>query len=205
VAAIGEHRVGAGVGTQNMIAVFVGTGIGGGLILNGEVFAGSRGTAGEVGHIITIADGPYASGSGVRGGIEAIASRTAIERDLRHAIDKGRQSILPELLAERDGAMTSSVLAKAVAKKDELTLEVLSRAAFYLGLHAGSLINAFDPDMLVYGGGVIEGLGKWILPQIEAVAYQHCINRKNLHQVKIVEAKLGEEAGVVGAALMARP
>lgn len=204
VAAIGEHRVGAGVGVNNLIAVFVGTGIGGGLILNGKVFEGMRGTAGEIGHMIMMIDGPYAFGSGVRGGIESLASRSAIERDLRHGIDRGRSSVLPGLIAEKDGALTSSVLAKAVAKNDPLTIDVLRRAAYYLGLHAATLINAFDPEMLVYGGGVIEGLGPWILPQIESAAKQNCINRTNLDKIKIVEAKLGEEAGAIGAALMSR-
>ena len=204
VAAIGEHRVGAGVGVDNLIAVFVGTGIGGGLVLNGKVFEGARGTAGEVGHMIMMMDGPYAFGTGVRGGIEALASRSAIERDLRHGLDRGRTSVLPELMAEKDGALTSSVLAKAVARNDALTVEVLRRAAYYLGLHAATLINAFDPNMLVYGGGVMEGLGKWMLPQIDSTARQYCINRTNLDQVHIVEAKLGEEAGAIGAALMSR-
>lgn len=204
VAAIGEHRVGAGVGVDNLIAVFVGTGLGGGLILNGKVYEGARGTAGEIGHMIMMIDGPFAFGSGVRGGIEALASRSAIERDLRHGIERGRSSVLPALMAEKDGALTSSVLAKAVAKNDALTIEVMRRAAYYLGLHAATLINAFDPDMLVYGGGVIEGLGQWMLPQIESTAKQNCINRTNLDTVRIVEAKLGEEAGAIGAALMSR-
>lgn len=80
---------------------------------------------------------------------------------------------------------------------------MLRRAAYYLGLHASALINAFDPEMLIYGGGVIEALGDWLLPQICEVARQHAINKVNLNQVKIVTAKLGDQAGVIGAALMA--
>jgi glucokinase len=203
VAAVGEHRMGAGKGIQNLIAVFVGTGIGGGIILNGKVYEGSRGSAGEVGHMVVMADGPFAVGGGVRGGIEALASRSAIERELRAGIAAGRETGLPELMKEKDGALTSSVLAKAVAKNDPLALEVLRRAAHYLGLHASTLLNAFDPQMLVYGGGVIEGLGEWMLSQIRTTALQFAINKSNLDKVQIVEAKLGEEAGVVGAGLMA--
>jgi glucokinase len=203
VAAVGEHRMGAGKGLQNLICVFVGTGIGGGIILNGKVYEGSRGSAGEVGHMITLADGPFAVGGGIRGGIEAIASRSAIERELRSGIVAGRRTVLPELIKEKDGVLTSSVLAKAVAKNDPLTIDVLRRAAHYLGLYATTPINAFDPQMLIYGGGVIEGLGEWMLAPIRDVAKQYAINRNALDSVQIVEAKLGEEAGVVGAALLA--
>jgi glucokinase len=204
VAAVGEHRVGAGKGAHNLIAVFVGTGIGGGVIINDHVYTGSRFSGGEVGHMIIIADGPYAVGGGIRGGIEALASRSAIERDLRAGMAAGRKSVLPELLAEKGAeTITSSVLAKAVSKNDPLTLEVVRRAAYYLGLHAASLINALDPEMLIYGGGVIEGLGEWMVSQIRETAKQYCINKANLDKIKIVEAKLGEQAGVVGAALLA--
>jgi glucokinase len=195
--------MGAGKGLNNLIAVFVGTGIGGGVILNGKVYEGSRGSAGEIGHMVTMADGPFAVGGGVRGGIEAIASRSAIERDLRAGMAAGRSSILEELMREKGGAMTSSVLAKAVMKHDSLTTEVLQRAAHYLGLHAASLVNAFDPEALIYGGGVIEGLGEWMLGQIRTTALQYVINRNRIDEVKIIEAKLGDDAGVVGAALLA--
>jgi glucokinase len=204
VAAVGEHRVGAGKGSHSMIAVFVGTGIGGGIIINDKPWVGLRSSAGEVGHMITLADGPFAVGGGIRGGVEALASRSAIDRDLRAGIAAGRKSVLPDLLKEKGGeTITSSVLAKAVSKNDPLTLEVLRRAAYYLGLHAASLINMLDPEVLVYGGGVIEGLGEWMLAQIRDVAKQHAINKHDLDRVKIVEAKLGEQAGVIGAALMA--
>lgn len=204
VAAVGEHRVGAGRGTHSLIAVFVGTGIGGGIIINDRPWVGLRSSAGEVGHMITLADGPYAVGGGIRGGIEALASRSAIERDLRAGITAGRKSVLPDLMKEKGGdAITSSVLAKAVSKNDPLTLEVLRRAAYYLGLHGASLINMLDPEMLVYGGGVIEGLGEWMVSQIRDVAKQNTINKSDLDKIKIVEARLGEQAGVIGAALMA--
>jgi len=204
VAAVGEHRVGAGRGMHSMIAVFVGTGIGGGIIINDQPWVGLRASAGEVGHMITLADGPYAVGGGIRGGIEALASRSAIERDLRAGIAAGRRSVLTDLLKEKsNGAITSGVLARAVSKNDPLTLEVLRRAAYYLGLHAASLINVLDPEMLVYGGGVIEGLGEWMVSQIRDIAKQHTINKADLDKIKIVEAKLGEQAGVIGAALMA--
>jgi glucokinase len=204
VAAVGEHRVGAGKGSHSMVAVFVGTGIGGGIIINDQPWVGYRSSAGEVGHMVTLADGPFAVGGGIRGGIEALASRSAIDRELRAGIAAGRKSVLPDLLKEKGGDnITSSVLAKAVSKNDPLTLEVLRRAAHYLGLHASALINVLDPEMLVYGGGVVEGLGEWLVSQIRDTARQHAINKNGIERIKIVEAKLGEQAGVIGAALMA--
>lgn len=203
-ACMGELMMGAGRGLHHFVAVFVGTGIGGGIVINGQIYEGARGSAGEIGHMITLADGPYAEGGGIRGGIEAIASRSAIERDLRAGLAAGRKSILPQLMAKKDGALTSSVLAAAVQKDDALTIEVLQRAAHYLGLHAASLINCFDPQALIYGGGVIEALGEWMLRPIRETALQYAINRARLDEIRIVEASLGDRAGVVGAALLAR-
>jgi glucokinase len=203
-ACMGELMMGAGKGLSNFVAVFVGTGIGGGIVVNGQVYEGARGSAGEIGHMITMADGPYAEGAGIRGGIEALASRSAIERDLRAGLAAGIKSVLPELTTKKDGAFTSSVLAAAVKKGDVLTINVLQRAAHYLGLHAASLVNCLDPQALIYGGGVIEALGEWMLGQIRETARAHFINKTKMTQVKIVEAKLADKAGVVGAALYAR-
>ncbi len=203
-ACMGELMLGAGKGLMNFAAVFVGTGIGGGIVINGQIYEGARGSAGEIGHMITMADGPYAEGAGIRGGIEALASRSAIERELRAGLAAGTKSILPELTAGKDGALTSSVLAAAVHKGDALTIKVLQRAAYYLGLHAASLVNCLDPQALIYGGGVIEALGEWMLGQIRETARAHFINKTKMTQVKIVEAKLADKAGVVGAALYAR-
>ena len=204
VATFGEQVVGVGRGVNNFLAIFVGTGIGGGIVIDGKIYVGSRGSAGEIGHIIVLADGPFAVGGSVRGSIEAVASRAAIERDLRSAMAAGRPSVLPQLVPEINAKFTSSVLAKAVDKGDALTIQVLQRAAHYLGLHAASLINALDPEMLIYGGGVFEALGEWMLAPVRSTARQYALNKTRIEQLKIVESKLGEQAGVIGAALMAR-
>ncbi|MCL5996306.1 MAG: ROK family protein [Chloroflexi bacterium] len=204
VATFGEQLAGVGRGVKNFIAVFVGTGIGGGIVVDGQIYVGGRGSAGEIGHMIVLADGPFAVGGSVRGSIEAVASRAAIERDLRAAMAAGRETILPQLIPDMNVKFTSSILARAVDKGDALTMQILQRAAHYLGLHAASLINAFDPEMLIYGGGVIEALGEWMLAPIRNVAKQYSLNKVNLDKVRVVESKLGASAGVVGAALMAR-
>jgi glucokinase len=204
VATFGEQVAGIGRGVNNFVAVFVGTGIGGGIVINGQIYSGSRGSAGELGHLVVMADGPYAAGGGVRGSIEAIASRAAIERDLRMAMAAGRDTILPQLVPDINVKFTSSILARAVDKGDALTIQVLQKTAYYLGLHAASLINAFDPEMLIYGGGVFEALGEWMLAPVRTVARQFSLNKTNLDKVQIIEGKLGGSAGIVGAALMAR-
>ena len=204
VATFGEQLAGAGRGVKDLLAIFVGTGIGGGIVINGQIYVGGRGSAGEIGHMIVLADGPFAVGGSVRGSIEACASRAAIERDLRSAMAAGRETILPQLVPDINAKFTSSILARAVERNDALTIQVLQRAAHYLGLHAASLINAFDPEMLIYGGGVIEALGEWMLSPIRNVAKQYSLNKTKLDQLQIIESKLGASAGVVGAALMAR-
>jgi glucokinase len=205
VACVGEHRAGIGKGCKNLITIFVGTGIGGGIVINDQIYTGSRWSAAEIGHMILMPDGPYPAGTGVRGGVETLASRTAIDRDLRAGIAAGIvKTNLPKLMEEKGGAITSSVLKAAVDEGDPLTISVLQRAAYYLGLHAATLINAFDPEMLIYGGGVIEGLGEWLLKLIRPVAYANAVNKFEINKIKIVEAKLGERAGVIGAALLAR-
>ena len=204
VASWGEYLHGAGKGYKHMVTVWVGTGIGGGIILDGKLWEGTRGNAGEVGHMITLAGGPLALGAGIRGGIEALASRSSIERDLRKALADGRESILPKLLRENDNALKSSVLAAAVQKKDELTIEMLEQAAHYLGLHAASLINCLDPELIVYGGGLMEKLGDWMVKRISKTAKQHAINKTQLDKIKLVPSALGDYAGVVGAAMLAK-
>ncbi len=202
VATMGEFLHGAGKGYQHMVTVWVGTGIGGGIILNGKLWEGSRGSAGEVGHMVTLADGPLALGAGIRGGIEALASRTSIERDLRRALADGRPSVLPELMKASGGVLMSGVIADAVDQKDKLTIEVLNRAAYHLGLHAASLINALDPELIIYGGGMMEKLGRWMVKRIARTAHQHAINKSDLDKVQLVPSALGDLAGVVGAAAL---
>ncbi len=204
VGTLGEYVYGAGRGTSDVIGVFVGTGIGGGLILGGQLRSGARHAAGEVGHMIVLADGPYC-GCGNRGCIEALASRTAIVQSLRIAVQSGRKSVLADAV-EGGGVerLSSGLLAQAWKASDTLTVEVLSRVQFYLGLHVASLVNCLDPELVILGGGVIEALGDDFLPPIRRVAYQHFTQRRDASQVKIVVSQLGDHAGILGAAVLAR-
>jgi glucokinase len=199
----GEFALGAGRGVQNMVGIFVGTGVGGGLILDGALHQGFRGAAGEIGHMVLLADGPVC-GCGRRGCLEALASRVAISRDIWAGIHAGRESTIPAFVKGRQRRITSGALKKALAAGDELVAEVMGRAQWYLGLHAATLINVLDPEMLVYGGGVVEALGDAFLAPIRTVARQYAIQQRDADRVQIVPAQLGDYAGVLGVALLAR-
>jgi glucokinase len=202
IGTLGEYVMGAGRGTRDMVGIFVGTGVGGGIILDGQLRGGARHAAGEVGHMVVAAGGPYC-GCGRQGCLEAVASRTAIERDLKAGIQNGRENLLTRIEGRQLKRMTSGVLAQAWAEGCPLTREVLSRAQWYLGLHAAAIVNLLDPEMLVYGGGLIEALGDRFLEPVRVVARQHYIYREGA-PVRIVTAKLGDEAGVLGAAVVAQ-
>jgi glucokinase len=199
---LGEYALGAGRGTMDMVGIFVGTGVGGGLILGGKLRSGFRHAAAEVGHMTILADGPVC-GCGKRGCLEALASRTAIERDIRLGLAAGRESLIPELTGG-NGRLTSGVLAKALRKGDPLVTEVIRRAQWYLGLLTASIVNLVDPEMLVFGGGVVEALGESFLDPIRVTACQYYIQQTNADKVRIVPGTLGDHAGVLGAAVLAR-
>jgi len=200
---IGEHALGAGRGTRDMVGIFVGTGVGGGLILEGKLRSGFRHAAGEVGHMVLMAGGPVC-GCGQRGCLEALASRTAIERDIQIGLAAGRKSLVPKLTGQGTGRITSGVLAKAMRKGDPLVTEIMLRVQWYLGLLTANLVNLIDPEMVVLGGGVIEALGDEFLKPIRATARQHFIQQTDANKVRIVAAELGDHAGVLGAAVLAR-
>ncbi len=203
VGTLGEHTFGVGQNVQNLVGIFVGTGIGGGIIMQGELFHGASKTAGEIGHIIVKADGPRC-GCGTRGCLEALASRTAMTKQFQKAIlKKGKKSILSELTGGELGLIRSGTLAKAIQRKDKLTLKVLKRATKYLGVGIGSIVNFLNPEMIVLGGGVVEALDDTFLDNIRAAVEKYALPN-TLNGVQIVRAKLGDDAGILGAAALAR-
>ncbi len=202
VGTLGEHVFGAGQGFQNVVGIFVGTGIGGGIILQGELFHGASKTAGEIGHIIVKAGGPRC-GCGTRGCLEAIASRTAMTKQFRKSIKKGQKSVLSELTGGDLTAIRSGVLAKAIRLNDKLTLKVIKKTTKYLGVGIGSIVNFLNPEMIVLGGGVVEALDDTFLDDIRAAVEKYALPN-TLSGVQIVPAKLGDNAGILGAAALAR-
>jgi glucokinase len=200
---LGEHALGAGRGTKDMVGIFVGTGVGGGLILDGKLRSGYRHAAAEVGHMIVLADGPVC-GCGKRGCLEAVASRTAIERDIRLGLAAGRESMISKLTVGGTKRLTSGVLARAWRKGDPLVSEIMQRTQSYLGMLTASIVNLVDPEMIVFGGGVIEALGGDFLDPIRVTARQYYIQQTDAEKIRIVAATLGDYAGVLGAAVLTR-
>jgi len=208
VGTAGEHALGAGRGAKDMVGIFVGTGTGGGVIVDGRLRHGFRNTAGEVGHMIVGYKGQADEalcGCGNPGCLEAYASRTAIERDLQAAIAAGRETVVTELLAQSGKErVTSGILAQALERNDPLVTEIVARLTTYLTLLVASIVNFFDPEMIVIGGGVAEALGERLLDPIRRDAPRWFLQKKDAEKVRIVAAELGDHAGVLGAATIAR-
>src|SRR2546429_5076582 len=196
LAALGEHRRGAARGASEMIYVTVSTGIGAGLLLRGELYAGAHGIAGEVGHIVVQRDGPLCT-CGNRGCLEAIASGTGIARAARELAPGAPGSALYRL----DHPHAEDV-ARGARAGDELANAILENAGSYLGLAMGTLVNLFNPQLIVLGGRVIKA-GKLLLrPTRRAmIASSWKASRRGL---RMVRPALGDDAGLSGAVEFAR-
>ena len=203
VAALGEYNYGSGQGYRTFVCVFVGTGIGSGIVQNGRMYTGLTGTAGEVGHM-TVEAGGRICGCGSRGCLEAYASRTAITKAIMAEIHHGRSSILADdaqhQLKEGETTIRSGLLASAIAHNDALVIEIVTEAADYLGYGLASVMNFYNPDCIILGGGVIEAID---------LLFERAVHRARItalsapaSKTKIIRAKLGDFSGVVGAACM---
>lgn len=202
VAGYAEHRLGAGQGFRDVIVAFVGTGIGGCIIQGGEIITGATANAGEIGHMIVKAGGPRC-GCGARGCLEALASKTAIARRVDKAVRKGLPTVLGEKMTRKGGRLKSRDLAEAVQAKDLVALKEVQRAAHFLGIALGSLINLTGPEIVIIGGGVAGALGDSYLEMVRASARAQAITDPQ-GTVLIDRATLGDDAGILGAALLAR-
>jgi glucokinase len=204
VGVMGEYALGAGRGAQELVGIFVGTGIGGGIISRGELYEGCRGAAGEVGHMVLDVDGPLC-GCGRHGCAEALASRTAMEREVRAAIREGAKSLIPAIMKERNKTrMTSSIIARALKKRDPLMRAVIRHAEYYLGILVANVVNMLDPECVVIGGGIAERLQEEYVAPIRKTAYKYFLCRRDVRHVKIVPGILGDNAGALGAVVLAR-
>lgn len=198
----GEFRAGAARGASDVLGVFVGTGIGGGMILSGGLYRGFSKGAGEVGHVIVAAGGPRC-GCGNRGCLEAVASRTAIARDIRKAIKRGYRGPVSKGLRAGADQLSGKDLRAAYDAGDKLVKRTIHRAATFIGIGIGSLLNVLGIEMVVLGGGVVEAFGDDFVDRIERAARDIAfeMNSKN---AKITRAALGDDAGVIGSAMLAR-
>lgn len=199
LAALGEWQHGAGQGTQHMIYVTVSTGIGGGIINDGQLLIGARGLGGEIGHIVVDRDGQLC-GCGQTGHLEAVASGPAITRRFRRRVDSGRTSSLAD--AAREGTLTAEQIGQAALDGDQLSRELIRETAQILGHHFTSLLHLFNPQVIVLGGGVSE-IGDLLLDPLQASLENHVMHPGYLDGFELRRAELGDSAGLVGAMVLA--
>jgi glucokinase len=199
VAALAEFLFGVGRGARNVVMLTIGTGIGGGLILDGEIYRGTTGAAAELGHIVVQEDGPPCQGNCPnRGCVETLASGTAIAREGKAVAEREPDSALGKALAE--GPIVGKTVTELAIQGDPLAAEVVAEAGQHLGVALASLANIFDPDVIVIGGGV-SAVGDLMLDPARRELQSRALTPMNRTPVKLAE--LGPEAGMIGAAAMA--
>jgi glucokinase len=201
VAALAEHHFGAARGTENAVMLTIGTGIGGGLILGGEIYRGSTGAGAELGHVVIQMDGPACQGNCPnRGCVEALASGTALGREALVAAERTPESALGKLLAE--GKPVDGRAATIVAQQgDRTAIDVFELIGSRLGVALASFANVFEPEVIVIGGGVIAA-GDLLLDPARRELESRALRPMN--RTPVVPAELGADAGMIGAAAMAR-
>jgi glucokinase len=199
-AALGEQRYGVGKGIKNLVLLTLGTGIGGGIIIDGKLYLGTHTTAGELGHMTVAANGP-GCGCGNIGCLEVFASGKAIADNARERVRNGEKS---SLVSSADGKLdkiTSEMVGKAAQSGDKLSQDVIAKAAYYLGVGLVNIVNAFDPEMVIIGGGM-SALGDMLIGpgrrMVEAQAFS-----KSARKTPVVIGQFGDKAGVYGAAAYA--
>lgn len=201
VAALAESLYGAAKGKPYVVMLTVGTGIGGGLILGGEVYRGATGAGAELGHVVIQADGPPCQGNCPNHGcIEALASGTALGREGKAAAESSPDSALGKLLAAGE-TVDGTVVTKAALAGDATAIAVFDLIGSRLGIACSSFANIFQPDAIVVGGGVIAA-GDLLLEPARRELRERALNPMN--KTPILEATLGNDAGMIGAAALAR-
>ena len=192
---LGEYKFGAAQGYRNIVGFFPGTGMGGGLILDGKLFTGNQCKAAEYGHMILDPEGPLC-GCGQRGCLEAFSSKKGMSDYIRQQVSRGRECLLAEDVA--NGAIfRSKKLKKALAAKDKVAMEAVDRACHYLAIATGNMINTISPDLVLYGGGIMEAMGELFLGKILAEVDRYCIpSIRPTVELKI--ASLGDDSILYG-------
>jgi glucokinase len=201
VAAFAEHLYGAARGADNAVMLTIGTGIGGGLVLGGEIYRGATGAGAELGHMVIDMDGPPCPGNCPgRGCVEAFASGTALGREGRAAAEREPESALGKMRAG-GREIEGKAVTEAALGGDRTAIEVFDLVGRRLGVALASFANIFEPEVIVIGGGVIAA-GDLLLGPARNELQARALTPMN--RTPVVAAKLGEDAGMIGAAAMAR-
>ncbi|MDD3236586.1 MAG: ROK family protein [Candidatus Gastranaerophilales bacterium] len=198
IATIGEMYFGAGQGHKDFVCVFVGTGVGSGIVQEGKIRHGATGTAGEIGHLIVDVGGrPCACGG--NGCLEAYGSRLAVEKRISGALRKGRKSDISNYLVEGKGIKTS-MMKKALDNGDELVIQSLEEGAEYLACGLASVINFYNPALIILGGGLVDAIDFFYHKAIKIAKGKSLPTPAEAIEFK--KAELGDFSGVIGASLL---
>ena len=199
VMTLGELRHGAGVGYKSIVALTLGTGVGGGVVIDGHVYHGSQNTAGELGHTVVEPNGRYC-GCGNQGCLEAYAGAKNIVERTQAKIETGQNTILAKAL--KDGTtLTPQRIAAAAQSGDKLAMEIFAETGRYIGIALTSIAHILNPQIAIIGGGIAEAGEKLLFEPIRAELSKRAMDIPA--QMKIVKAHLGNDAGIVGAAMLA--
>ena len=201
LAALAEARLGAGRGANLMVAVWVGTGIGGAVILDGKIHSGRNRNAGEIGH--TQIDVRRAKPGELDGTLEGVAAKVGIAAWLRKRIDRGDRTELEKAVSKKDVRLKGSDLRDAWEEGDELARRAIARSARAVGIAVANIWNILSPDVFVLGGGVATDIGEPYLAGVRKWADAFAFTQA-LGKIRVEPAALGDDAGVLGAALYAR-
>ena len=203
VMTLGEFRHGAGVGYKSIVALTLGTGVGGGVVIDGQLYHGSQNTAGELGHTIVDPNGRYC-GCGNQGCLEAYAGAKNIVERTQAKIETGQQTILlgeVTNLASDGTSLTPRQIAEAAQAGDQLAMEIFAETGRYIGIALTSIAHILNPQIAIIGGGIAEAGEKLLFEPIRAELAKRAMDIPA--QMKIVKAHLGNDAGIVGAAMLA--
>ncbi|EKN63976.1 glucokinase [Schinkia azotoformans MEV2011] len=201
VAAIGEMWKGAGIGSKDLLCITIGTGIGGGIIINGEIVHGTNGMAGEIGHITVNLENGILCNCGKYGCLETKSSATGMVQQAIAEIDNHPESLL-FISYKQTGQLTAKMIVQAALEKDEYALKIVDTSCYYLGLAIANIANTINPSRIVIGGGVSKA-GSLLLNSIQKYFNQFALPRVKMG-ADLAIATLGNDAGVIGAAWLVK-
>jgi len=198
VATLGEYKFGAGKGYQNIICITVGTGIGSGIIINGQLVRGTNMAAGELGHVIVQEHNGEICGCGNTGCVEAVASGPAIVKQAELYLMTGKSTKFKELAA--GSPITPELVAEAAILGDGVALRIFEKTGYWIGIALSSVVNLLNPEVIIIGGGVAQA-GDILFDPIRETINKRAL-KISADSVKVIPAQLGNSAGVVGASLL---
>ncbi|MDR2429264.1 MAG: ROK family protein [Candidatus Margulisbacteria bacterium] len=199
-AALAELKYGAGRNYKNFIYVTISTGVGGGIIIDGHLYTGANGTAGEFGHTVLLPDGPPCN-CGNRGCWEALGSGTALAKMAAAAVAENSGTRIKELA--KDNRITAEIVVEAAKLEDQIALELLDKNGYYNALGIANLVNTFDPEVIIIGGGVTFNGDYFFQPLFKSLKTFKLLNPEQ--SIKILRAECGKDTGLLGAVALALP